>query len=54
MYIDAAKGTFYYLDLKPSFNEQDRIVKESIQSSIRISKNIEVCLNNINTFSNKF
>ena len=42
MYIDAAKGTFYYLDLKPSFSEQDKIVKESVQNSIRISKNIEV------------
>jgi len=42
MFIDAAKGTFYYLDLKPSFSEQDKIVKESVQNSIRISKNIEV------------
>ena len=42
MFVDAAKGTFYYLDMKPNFTEQGQIVRESAQSSIRISKNIEV------------
>lgn len=42
MFVDAAKGTFYYLDMKPNFTDQGQINRESAQSSIRISKNIEV------------
>ena len=42
MYIDSAKGDFYYMDMKPTFTEQGQIVRESHFNSIRVSKNIEV------------
>jgi len=47
MFVDAAKGTFYYLDMKPNFTEQGQINRESAQSSIRISKNIENFITNM-------
>jgi hypothetical protein len=42
MYIDPAKGHFFYLGMKPSFNDQGQITKSNAQTSIRISKNFEV------------
>ena len=42
MYIDPAKGHFFYLGMKPSFNDQGQITKSNAQTSIRVSKNFEV------------
>jgi len=47
MFLDAAKGTFYYLDMKPNFTDQGQINRESAHSSIRISKNIENFITNM-------
>jgi transformation/transcription domain-associated protein len=47
MFVDAAKGTFYYLDMKPNFTDLGQINRESAQSSIRISKNIENFITNM-------
>ena len=44
MYIDPAKGSFFYTAMKPTFNEQGQIQKGNATQSIRISKNFEVRL----------
>lgn len=45
MYVDPAKGNFFYTALKPTFNEQGQIQRGNATQSIRISKNFEVKIN---------